>query len=131
EYSNTKDIILFCQAKNISVSTKNSPLLLISPMLISCTERCFKNLLPERQNLRFNNNSQYISDQTQNYSKLTSSNSLSTSFYLGSDFMKSNNNNLSDYDSEDHEYIGEQNIIKYKLNIDQSKEESSIYMNPM
>ncbi|CAG8601332.1 15316_t:CDS:2, partial [Racocetra fulgida] len=140
------------QAKNISVPTKSNPLSPTSPTLISRTERRFENLLPERQNPGFYNNSQYIPGQIhkrsksesrssqsqpvqintpispkrpQNYSKLTSSNGSSTSSHSGSDFMKSNNNYLSDYDSEDHEYVGEQNIMEYKSNIDQSKEESS------
>ncbi|CAG8509486.1 16820_t:CDS:2 [Cetraspora pellucida] len=136
------------QAKNISVPAKNNPLTPTSP---SRTERRFENLLPERQNSGFYKNSQYIpgqihkrsksetrssqsqpiqintpiaSKRPQHYSKLTYSNGSPTSSQSGSDLMKSNNNYLSD-DSEDHEYVGERNIMESKSNTDQSKEESS------
>ncbi|CAG8526674.1 871_t:CDS:2 [Scutellospora calospora] len=133
------------QTKDESVPMKTSPLSPTIPVFTS-TGRRFENLLPEGPKTGFYNNSQYIPSQIhrrsrsetrssipivppkrpQIYPKFTSNNSSPTSSQSENDFVKSSNNFISDdYDSEDIEYVGEQNIMENSSNIETCMIESS------
>ncbi|RIB14645.1 hypothetical protein C2G38_1639744 [Gigaspora rosea] len=136
------------KTKDMSVSTKSSPLTPTSPTsptsptLNPYIERRFETL-PERLKPGFHNNSQYIPNQIHKHSRSSETHSSQTQpiqinfsntpvspkrhHYFTSNnssvSSQSGNNYLSDDDSEDNKYVGEQNITEHSSNIDQSREE--------
>ncbi|CAG8801557.1 19328_t:CDS:2 [Gigaspora margarita] len=132
-------------SSDMSISTKSSPLTPTSPTsptLNPYTERRFETL-PERLKPGFHNNSQYIPNQIPKHSRSSETHSSQTqpiqinfsntpvspkrNQYFTSNnssvSSQSGNNYLSDDDSEDNKYVGEQNITEHSSNIDQNREE--------